>query len=172
MLPSPDVLNEYEHGRFILSNLAAKRARDIRGGANPLVRIDSTHPLTIALAEIAAGLVRPRLSEDQYELEDVGTEAIGTDVGILLPGIDDDEVMTADTLISDDLDDIDLDDESGDPDADSDPDGGPTALTDLVEDDVDADADDDTEETTSLSLSDLEEEEEASADDDSEHRDN
>ena len=59
MLPSPDILNEYEYGKFVLSNLAAKRAKQLREGAPPLVNIESSHPLTIALAEIAAGKIKP-----------------------------------------------------------------------------------------------------------------
>ena len=63
MLPSPDILNDFEHGKFVLSNLAAKRAKQLREGAPALVRIESTHPLTIALAEIAAGKIKPIYSE-------------------------------------------------------------------------------------------------------------
>ena len=58
MLPSPDTLNEFPHGKFVLSNLAAKRANQLREGAMPLVQVESTHPLTIALAEIAAGKIK------------------------------------------------------------------------------------------------------------------
>ena len=61
MLPSPDILNEFEYGKFVLSNLAAKRAKQLKEGAQPLVQIDSHHPLTIALAEIAAGRIKPIL---------------------------------------------------------------------------------------------------------------
>src|SRR5687768_7649428 len=59
MLPKPDILNNYEHGKFVLSNLAAKRAKQLREGAPALVQVDSNHPLTIALAEIAAGKIKP-----------------------------------------------------------------------------------------------------------------
>ena len=59
MLPSPDILNNYPYGKFVLSNLAAKRAKQLREGAPPLVRVESSHPLTIALAEIAAGKIKP-----------------------------------------------------------------------------------------------------------------
>jgi len=38
ILPSADVLNDYEHGRFVLSNLAAKRAKQLKEGAPPLGR--------------------------------------------------------------------------------------------------------------------------------------
>ena len=37
--------------------LAAKRAQQLRSGAKPLVQIESHNPLTIALHEIAEGLI-------------------------------------------------------------------------------------------------------------------
>ncbi len=37
--------------------VAAKRARQIKDGARPLVEVDSNNPLTVALHEIAAGKV-------------------------------------------------------------------------------------------------------------------
>jgi DNA-directed RNA polymerase subunit omega len=43
--------------RFSLVVAAAKRARQLKDGAVPLVRCDSDNPLTIALHEIAAGKV-------------------------------------------------------------------------------------------------------------------
>ena len=58
MLPSPDILSEFPEGKFVLSNLAAKRAKQLREGAPPLVQVESNHPLTIALAEIAAGKIK------------------------------------------------------------------------------------------------------------------
>ena len=43
--------------KFALVTLAAKRAKQLKGGARPLVDTDSRNPLTIALEEIAAGKV-------------------------------------------------------------------------------------------------------------------
>lgn len=43
--------------RYTLTVAAAKRARQLREGAIPLVKCRSNHPLTIALHEIAAGKV-------------------------------------------------------------------------------------------------------------------
>ncbi len=95
ILPSPDILNEVEYGKFILTNLAAKRARQIKEGAPPLVRIDSSHPLSIALAEIAAGKIKPLMGEDAEtaladkleSIEEMGAERF------LLPGLDDEETF-------------------------------------------------------------------------------
>ncbi len=43
--------------RYSLVVGAAKRARQLKEGAVPLIKCDSQHPLTIALYEIAAGKV-------------------------------------------------------------------------------------------------------------------
>lgn len=97
IFPAPDILNEVEYGKFVLTNLAAKRAKQIKEGAPPLVRIDTSHPLSIALAEIAAGKIKPilgsdaqaaELEEDYSALDELGLD----DVGLLLPGVDDDEL--------------------------------------------------------------------------------
>lgn len=100
ILPQPDVLNEAEYGKFVLTNLAAKRAKQIKEGAPPLVRIDSSHPLSIALAEIAAGKIRPLMGEEaeaalaerMESIEEMGTERF------LLPGLDDDEALVVDHI--------------------------------------------------------------------------
>ncbi len=47
--------------------IAARRAQQIKNGARPLVEIDSTNPLTIALHEIAAGKVVVGDSEESEE---------------------------------------------------------------------------------------------------------
>lgn len=97
MLPSPDILNEFELGRFVLSNLAAKRANQIKEGAPPLVQIDSHHPLTIALAEIAAGKIKPIMNaveeaiEDQPSITLIGDEPLPAELGMLLPALDETE---------------------------------------------------------------------------------
>lgn len=155
MLPSPDTLNDYEHGKFVLSNLAAKRAKQLREGAPPLVQVDSNHPLTIALAEIAAGKIKPILSNVAEVIEpttDVAVlidENVPAELGMLLPALDETEAALVTTV----------GEEDGDPDADGE-DG--LSLSDLVEDDEEAAAissDDDT-----LSLTDIAEQE-ASDDD-------
>ena len=51
---------------------AAKRARQLRDGARPLVDIDSNNPLTIALQEIAEGkiILKPLEETEEEEAED------------------------------------------------------------------------------------------------------
>src|SRR5665213_138788 len=94
MLPSPDRLNDFPLGKFVLSNLAAKRAKQLREGAPPLVQVDSNHPLTIALAEIAAGKIRPILpSIDRTAVTAVDLPVIvdASELGMLLPALDETE---------------------------------------------------------------------------------
>ncbi|MFW5867274.1 MAG: DNA-directed RNA polymerase subunit omega [Armatimonadota bacterium] len=54
---SIEKLSDNVGGRFPLVVAAAKRARQLKEGAVPLVKINSNNDLTIALAEIAAGKV-------------------------------------------------------------------------------------------------------------------
>jgi|DewCreStandDraft_4_1066084.scaffolds.fasta_scaffold131533_2 DNA-directed RNA polymerase subunit omega len=106
ILPSADILNEFEHGKFVLSNLAAKRAKQLKDGAPPLVRVESSHPLTIALAEIAAGKIRPKLGTDEpvaveSDVTVLSDEPIVPELGILLPALDEAE---AELLVADEQD--------------------------------------------------------------------
>jgi DNA-directed RNA polymerase subunit omega len=119
MLPSPDILNDYPYGKFVLSNLAAKRAKQLREGAPALVHVDSNHPLTIALAEIAAGKIKPimpNVSELAVEIETgpalLIDETVPAELGMLLPALDETEValVSASALEDDHESDGDLDD--------------------------------------------------------------
>jgi len=97
IFPSPDILSEFEDGKFVLSNLAAKRAKQLKEGAPPLVRVESNHPLTIALAEIAAGKIKPILGAEEADRAVTDTElptleeTIAGGAGILLPALDEHE---------------------------------------------------------------------------------
>ncbi|MCH7905156.1 MAG: DNA-directed RNA polymerase subunit omega [Armatimonadetes bacterium] len=103
IFPQPDILNEHEFGRFVLANLAAKRARQIKDGAPPLVRIDSSHPLSIALAEIAAGKIKPVFPDEAEAVEDgtLDMEIADTD-GLLLPSLGDSELSYDDVALESD----------------------------------------------------------------------
>lgn len=61
--PSPDKLDKLE-SKYAMVILAAKRARQLKDGARKLIDTRSTNPLTIALEEIAAGMIVSRLVED------------------------------------------------------------------------------------------------------------
>ncbi|MBX3115404.1 MAG: DNA-directed RNA polymerase subunit omega [Fimbriimonadaceae bacterium] len=179
IFPAPDILNEVEYGKFVLTNLAAKRAKQIKEGAPPLVRIDTNHPLSIALEEIAKGKIKPilgadaqaaELDEDYSALDELGLD----DVGLLLPSIEEDEdSMDDDDILG--LGDFGLDDEDDDDDSEdsSDEDADPLAalLGDDDSDDSDSEETDvvtkDSDEATEVSLDDLAEEEEAGNDEES-----
>jgi len=176
MFPSPDILNNFEHGKYVLSNLAAKRAKQLREGAPPLVQVDSQHPLTIALAEIAAGKIKPIMPTmaeiqpvEDRELTIITDEPLPAELGIPLPGLDEVEPgkIPVGILAEDDHDhdldhdlEVDHDDEHGDV---------PISLSDFVTDEDEDDApvaasDDDT-----MSLSDLADQETTDADEDEDH---
>lgn len=61
--PSPDKLDNME-SKYALVILAAKRARQIKDGARRLSDSRSGNPLTVALDEIAADAIIPRVVED------------------------------------------------------------------------------------------------------------
>lgn len=54
--PSADKLENWG-SKYSLVVLAARRAKQLKGGASPMVNTDSRNPLTIALEEIAAGKI-------------------------------------------------------------------------------------------------------------------
>ena len=53
---------------------AAKRAKQLRGGARPLVDTDSKNPLTIALQEIAEGSIVLKPIEESSAEDSAGPE--------------------------------------------------------------------------------------------------
>jgi DNA-directed RNA polymerase subunit omega len=66
-------LSDNVGGRYPLVVAAAKRARQLKEGAVPLVKISSNNPLTVALAEIAAGKVvvkQPGEPGDEPEVQE------------------------------------------------------------------------------------------------------
>lgn len=132
MLPSPDILKNFPEGKFVLANLAAKRAKQLREGAPPLVSIESNHPLTIALAEIAAGKIKailPAVDElGHVEQPDLGVlpEELAPEFGMLLPALDESEVALVET--------IGVEDHEGDHEGDVEEGGDIVSLSDLVED--------------------------------------
>ncbi|MBS1709663.1 MAG: DNA-directed RNA polymerase subunit omega [Armatimonadetes bacterium] len=170
IFPSPDILNDQEYGKFVLANLAAKRAKQIKEGAPPLVRIDSNHPLSIALAEIAAGKIKPILGSDAHATVEMEDELVALDkldlgeIGLLLPAIDEDEdLLKAAGFHGDDDDEHDEDAEHAEDDHEE---AVAESLGDLLEDDAEEAAASD--EDADLSLDDLAEQEEAQDDEEKE----
>lgn len=155
ILPNPDKLNNLEYGPYVLANLAAKRAKQIKDGAPPLVRIDSSHPLSIALAEIAAGKIKPLMAAEGAEAVQSGDysalESLDiADVGLLLPAIEEDIDLSIVGIEEDEPDEHD-DEEIV------------AGLGDLLEDEEEVVA---TVDDTEISLDDLAEQEEEGAEDD------
>ena len=66
LYPEGDKLDKYP-SRYVLTNLAARRAKQIKDGDSPLVATESTHPLTIALEEIADGAIQAIFREGEIE---------------------------------------------------------------------------------------------------------
>ena len=71
--PSADKIEANIESKYELVILAAKRCRQIREGSRPRVETDSENPLTIALEEIAAGVIKGR--EDKSSLAGQEAEA-------------------------------------------------------------------------------------------------
>jgi DNA-directed RNA polymerase subunit omega len=94
--PSADKLETWG-SKYALVTLAAKRAKQIKSGAPPLIDTDSRNPLTIALEEIAAG----RITCEVPDVDAVPGISMEAEVAELLaiPEDYDDEaaVLTADT---------------------------------------------------------------------------
>lgn len=156
MLPSPDKLNNFEGGKFVLSNLAAKRAKQLKEGAAPLVQVESRHYITIALAEIAAGKIKPKM-EDITTLTVPSNTDFGEvlnpqtpEFGLLLPALDETETqLVAEEVLEEEeleeMDDLSIDKISdladGEP-TDEDPNAEATvSLSDLAEEDAVAEDD-------------------------------
>jgi DNA-directed RNA polymerase subunit omega len=61
--PSADKIDEEIDSKYALVVLAAKRAKQLKEGARPLIDTPSTNPLTIALEEIARGQLKYKFDE-------------------------------------------------------------------------------------------------------------
>ena len=164
MLPSPDILNEFQYGKYVLSNLAAKRAKQLREGAPPLVQIESNHPLTIALAEIAAGKIKPILPSalettefgDGIERPLVTDEPLPAELGMLLPALDETEVALVSTAAIGEEDHAEEGEHETEAEAGAEP---AVSLADLVGDEEEEEAAPAIAEEETLSLSDIAEQE-------------
>ena len=56
--PPLEELLEQVNTKYALVLVAAKRARQLKDGVLPLVDVDTTNPVSVALEEIATGRVR------------------------------------------------------------------------------------------------------------------
>lgn len=67
--PSIDYLTDEVGSKYALVIMASKRARQLVNGAPALVKCDSNKPVSIALKEIAEGLVTIATPEEVKEME-------------------------------------------------------------------------------------------------------
>ena len=70
---------EHVHSRFDLVTKAAKRAREIAMGSEPLVEWENDKPTVVALREIAAGLEPVAPKTDEEALMDAFSDEIETE---------------------------------------------------------------------------------------------
>lgn len=96
--PSADKIDQQVDSKYALVALAARRARQLKEGARPLVESRSANPLTIALEEIASGAIKYKFDETSL----AGQEALADKQAVV--GRRDLEVEGADPLaLPDDL---------------------------------------------------------------------
>ena len=90
-LPSTDFLDG--SNRFMLSIAVAKRARQLKDGAKPLVPVldEPMNPVTVAMAEMAAKKLTLTLQEIKHEDEDLLLEDISTYLDATQPSEEDEE---------------------------------------------------------------------------------
>lgn len=137
LYPDGDKLDKYS-SRYVLTNLAARRAKQIKDGSPPLVVTESTHPITIALEEIADGAIQAIFREGEIEVaptdtlqsidllaQEAGTLDAGfADIGAVFgTAIDDDQAMVSTNGFHDEaisLDELMAEENAEDPTADSD----------------------------------------------------
>lgn len=107
--PSADTIEQRVGSRYTLVVLTAKRAKQIKEGAPILIETTSTNPITIALEEIAAGMVTAQAAElvvkpvvdDEVEAVEVDDLLTGPAARLLGAGIDPDDDNDDETFESD-----------------------------------------------------------------------
>ena len=100
MFQSTSDLVERIGSSYVLALMAAKRAKQLKEGAPPLVDSDSNHSLTIALAEIAQNKVRPVLDAKTEETDHEPTPEetlMALEAAVALPALDIEEETLAAT---------------------------------------------------------------------------
>jgi DNA-directed RNA polymerase subunit omega len=102
--------------KYMAMVVAAKRAKALNQGAKPLVKVDAQKPTTLALYEIASGVIEPSIdktAKDMLIIESDSSESVPT-AEILIDDIDeidiDTEIETSD-IIDEHEDEIDSEDD-------------------------------------------------------------
>jgi len=104
--------------RYAIVVAVAKRARQLKAGAKPFVKIESNSPTTIALHEIAAGYVQIEDAPLPEAVEEAASDDSAELLDAAIADIDEDEDEAEDEVEDDDEDDEDEDDEDEDEDGD------------------------------------------------------
>ena len=73
--PSADKLENWG-SKYAMVVLAAKRAKQIKSGAPPLIPTNSKNPITVALEEIAAGKIKCEVAENDLPVTTTGEQEI------------------------------------------------------------------------------------------------
>ena len=124
IFPAADKLEKMD--KYALVILAAKRSKQIKAGAKPVIETETSNPITVALEEIAAGKITTHISREDEIIPTTPSQAISTDLFAAdEPPSEPIDTMTEEELIENiDLSDIEsaedlsLDDEMPDPDSD------------------------------------------------------
>jgi len=109
-----EVMNRIPN-KYMAMIVAAKRAKELNQGAKPLVKIDAEKPTTVALSEIAAGLIEPKVGKVDKEilLIDSDSDEIIPTPEFVIDEIEE-EIREADEDIDSDDDDDEMDDDLDD----------------------------------------------------------
>lgn len=112
--PSADKLENWG-SKYSLVVLAAKRAKQIKSGAPPLIATTSRNPLTIALEEIAAGVIQCQVADHDILPKTSQEVEVAQLLAIPTLALDDEEIEAVDietaSVFSDDVEILSEDDE-------------------------------------------------------------
>lgn len=104
--PSADKL-ELWGSKYSLVVLAARRAKQLKSGAPPLIQTNSRNPLTIALEEIAAGKIHCQVADHDILPKTTQEAEVAQLLAIPTLPLEDEEAASADTetasIFSDDV---------------------------------------------------------------------
>lgn len=103
--PSADTLENWG-SKYSLVVLAAKRAKQLKSGAPPLIQTSSRNPLTIALEEIAAGKVQCQVADHDILPKTTGEAEVAQLLAIPTLSTDEEgvEAEEASAVLTDDAD--------------------------------------------------------------------
>ncbi len=78
IFPAADKLEKMD--KYALVILAAKRSKQIKAGADPVIDTKSENPITVALEEIAAGKITTNISREDEIIPTTPSQAISADI--------------------------------------------------------------------------------------------